>query len=482
MSIRARLTWWYSLSMLVVFLVFAGALRTTVRSTLIEEFTTSVENSANAMSGFFRLEHDEYHDVRVTLQHIAAEVVLPDRVIEFVDPAGQVAYRAIPLQQGKRVHSTRSVTSVLPPPVRHATTTLAPDIAPGWTIRVFAGDASLERSLQRIDEWLVVGMPLGILLVAAAGWWLAGRTLRPVGQMADAAERMTANRKAGGEVAARSASARLPINRPDDEIGRLGTRFNALLDQIDGVVSQQRRFLADAAHELRTPVARMLGSVEVALMDPNDAVGHHAALERVVRDLRRTAVLVDQLLQLARADAAAEIRCGPGYVDDVVANAVQSWYPAARRGDVQLVVSALEEAPALLDSVFLDRLVGIFIDNALRYTLPGGLVDVRVWWDGSARLSISDSGVGISDEDRARVFERFYRGANARSMAADGSGLGLPIARWIAVAHGATLELTGRAGGGTVATVVFPRVEGGMVPRRQRDASQTVADAAPPIA
>lgn len=467
LSIRARLTLWYSVSMLVVLLIFATALRTTVRSTLIEEFSTSLDNSASAMAGFFRLEHDEYHDVRVTLQHIAAEVVLPDRIVEFVDPAGRTAFRAAPLHNGRRGESPLSSTALLPSSVRQASTPLAPDIAPGWTIRVSSRDAFLERSLHRIDEWLLAGVPLGIMLVALAGWWLAGRTLHPVALMAEAAEQMTSRRKAGGPGALNGVNDRLPVNNPDDELGRLGTRFNALLDQMDGVVSQQRRFLADAAHELRTPVARMLGGVELALMDADDGRSHRAALERVQRDLHGTAQLVDQLLQLARADAAAVIGCHPGFVDDVVADAVQAWYPAARQRDVHLVVDRLEEAPALLDPLYLERLVGILVDNALRYTPRGGRVGISVTWDKGARLTVADSGIGVTKSDSVRVFERFYRGAVARGMAPMGNGLGLPIAQWIAKAHGATLELSARDEGGTIVTVTFPAPESTIQPDLQ---------------
>ena len=456
LSIRARLTLWYATSMLAVFLAFAAALRTTVRSTLNEGFSSSLANSASTVSGFFRLEFAEYHDVRTTLEHVANEVVFPDRVIEFVQPDGRVAFRAVPLQRARRLHPVLSVATFLPGPVRSTTAVLAADVAPGWTVRVYAAAAPLERSLRRIDGWLLAGIPLGVLLTAAAGWRLAGRTLRPIGMMAAAAESMTYTRKAGGEGAAFGAEQRLPIDNAGDEIGRLGIRFNALLDQIDGVVAQQRHFLADAAHELRTPVARMLGSVELALMDPDDRTGQHAALVRVHQELGRTARFVDQLLQLARADSAGVIHCRPGYIDDVVADAVHAWHSMAEQRGVRLVLSTLEEAPALLDSIFVERLVGILLDNALRYTPPEGVVDVQVSWANGARVAVTDTGIGIGDDDRTRVFERFYRGVGARAMAPDGSGLGLPIARWIAEAHGATLALTPRADGGTIATVTFP--------------------------
>lgn len=452
LSIRARLALWYAVSVLGALLAFAVAVRVTVRSTLAAEFRASLVNSATAVSGFYRLEFAEYRDVAATLRHIADEVVFPDRIVEFVAPDGQVAFRTRPARSGAGAGAKADPQASLPQPVRSIRSTLAADLSPGWTIRVYASAAPLERSLGGIDRWLIIGVPLGVILAAAAGFWMAGRTLRPIGMMAQAAERMTAHPSSPG-----GPGGRLPVSNPTDEIGRLGTRFNLLLDQHAAVLGQQRRFLADAAHELRTPVARMLGGVELALLDPRDAAGQYDALQHVHEDLRRAARLVDELLQLARADADGSARLAASYLDDVVADALRVWYPLAARRGVELTVSMLEEAPASLDPVLIDRLLGILADNALRYTTPGGVVDVRVTVvRGQARLEVADTGIGIGPDDEPRVFDRFFRGAEARVMEPGGSGLGLPIARWIADAHGATLALEAGPGGGTVASVTFP--------------------------
>ncbi len=455
LSIRARLTLWYAASALATFLLFAVALRGTVQSTLRREFTAGVTSSAGVLQSFFRLEFAEYRDIPATLHHIAAEVVFPDRIVEFVRPDGSVALRT---RAGRRPDSD-SLTR----PVRRVEVPLDDSLARGWTLRVFASAAPLERSLSRIDEWMLFGIPLGVLLAGTIGWWMAGRTLRPIGDMAQAAARMTADRRRGtaglaaAQTGAASSAQRLPIDNPSDEIGSLGTRFNVLLDQVDAVLGQQRRFLADAAHELRTPVARMLGTVDLALLDAPESDAEHQALLRVRRDLDRTARLVDELLQLARADAAGAIHPVPGYLDDLVLDMVHAWMPVSERSGVPLVVTAIEEAPALLDRVQAERMIGILIDNALRYTPAGGRVEVSLTdAEGMACLRVTDTGIGISAVERARVFERFYRGASARAMSPEGSGLGLAIADWIAQAHGATLELVAADGGGTCAIVRFP--------------------------
>jgi signal transduction histidine kinase len=457
LSIRARLAIWYAASVLLVFLVFAVALRSTVRAALRTEFTIGVRSSADAIQSFFRLEHLEYRDVLATITHISNEVVFPDRIVEFVQPDGATAFRVGPtLKMSGRGALNMPKESTLVAPIRSVELPLDATLAPGWRLHVYASAAPLERSLATIDAWLLFGIPVGFAVAGGMGWWLAGRTLRPVGAMAEAAVRMASDRR-GESRSSGGVPQRLPIDNPSDELGRLGTRFNQLLDQVDGVLAQQRRFLADAAHELRTPVARMMGNVDLALLDPQDAVTQNGALQRVRGDLDRTARLVDELLQLARADAAGEVHPHAGYLDDVVVDAVHAWQLAAERKGVTLTLCTIEEAAALIDPVYLDRMVGILLDNAIRYTQTRGTVEVRVSMsDDGAVLRVSDNGIGIADEDRTRVFERFYRGTGARVMSPDGSGLGLPIARWIAQAHGAALELAPRDGGGTVVTVTFP--------------------------
>ncbi|MDZ7630661.1 MAG: ATP-binding protein [Gemmatimonadaceae bacterium] len=470
LSIRARLALWYAASVLLVFVVFALTLRATVRTALRNEFTSGVRSSSDAIQSFFRLEYGEYRNLDFTITHLANEVVFPDRIVEFVRPDGSIAFRVGPEPRlARNSRPAGDPGSGLIAPVQQVRTLLDERLAPGWELRVFASAAPLERSLALIDQWLMIGIPIGFLFAGTMGWMLAGRTLRPVGAMAEAATRMASERRAGASAALAVNAQRLPIDNPSDELGRLGTRFNALLDQVDGVLAQQRRFLADAAHELRTPVARMLGNVDLALLDPRDAAAQSDALTRVRVDLDRTTRLIDELMQLARADAAGEVHPRPGYIDDVVVDSVHAWQPIADRKGVNLIIRTLEEAPASIDPVYIDRMIGILLDNAIRYTPVDGDIEVSVTRSGGiATLSVADTGIGIAADERVRVFERFYRGTGARALSPEGSGLGLPIARWIAQAHNATLELTDRGGVGTVATVSFPSAT--LVPMRTAEA------------
>jgi signal transduction histidine kinase len=442
-SIRLRLTTWYAGSALLLFLVTALVLRTALRRSLGAEFDRQLAGSMTIVRGFYRAERHEFDGARETVAHIATDLAMRDQEIDFRAPDGELVATA-PGARRRRAHP-------LQPPVHTVRASLDPS-APGWTVELRGSASGLERQLDRVDTALAAGFPLLLALALGVGWWLTGRTLRPVGEMAEAAERIGPER----------ASARLPIANREDELGRLGVRFNELLDRLDAALEQQRRFIADAAHELRTPMARAASAVDLALAREGaphaGASDARAALAHVAEDLRRAGRLVDELLQLARADAgesAAPLE--RRFLDDVVMDAVGACRAQAERGGVSLALSRVEETPAMLDPVLAHRLVGILIDNGIRYTPRGGRVDVRVLRrDGDALLEVEDTGIGVPEAERSHVFDRFFRGAAARRASPDGSGLGLAIARWIVTRHGGGIELATGSAGGTLVRVTLP--------------------------
>lgn len=446
MSIRLRLAIWYATSVLVLFLVTGLLLRVALRSTIEQGFERGAARSADLVHGFFRTEVAEYLTTEATVTHIASEIITPDMLIDFVRPDGEVFMSS----------ATAASVSGAEPLTGRIVTIEAPldaELAPGWTLRVRASRARLDASLAKIDQSLLLIIPVSVLLAALTGWWLTGRTLRPVSDMAAAAEALSAGTERG----------RIPIANPRDELGRLATRFNALVDGLQDALSQQRVFLAAAAHELRTPIARMLAEVEElrsADRGRADGAPSRDALCLLESDLRRTGDLVSELLQLARSDAGEPAPpLTAGYLDDAVSEAIRPWLATAKSLGVQLDVPQLDEAPARFNTEHIGRLVGVLLDNAIRYTPSGGSVQVSVTRrsGGEAVLEVCDSGVGIPESERARIFERFYRGAGARALRPDGSGLGLAIAQTIVRAHDARLELEpAPSSTGTCFRVVFP--------------------------
>jgi signal transduction histidine kinase len=222
-------------------------------------------------------------------------------------------------------------------------------------------------------------------------------------------------------------------------------------------MDQMRRFMADAAHELRTPVTLLRTRAEVALGEEREARRDTETLHAVVREVERMGAIVSDLLTLARADAGE--RPAPRetvYLDDLASNAVESIRSLASQHQVQMEIGTFEEAPITGDPVLVRRLLLILLDNAIKFTPAGGRVRLDVSAsNGQREVTITDTGVGIPPEDLPRVFERFFRSDTARQET-DGAGLGLAIARWIADAHHAHIEIRSTPGEGTRVAVAFP--------------------------
>jgi signal transduction histidine kinase len=228
---------------------------------------------------------------------------------------------------------------------------------------------------------------------------------------------------------------------------------------IEGSLDQMRRFMADAAHELRTPITTLRTRAEVAVAADRDPTRDATTLEAVAREAARLGDIAGDLLTLARADAGERpVARESLFLDDAVAGAVDTVRALADSKGVRLDVARFEEAPIVGDPALIRQLLLIVLDNAIKFTAAGGSVRLETATQhGRAEVVVQDSGIGIPADQLRHVFERFYRGDAARREA-EGAGLGLAIARWIADAHGARIELQSEPGNGTRVRVSFPVV------------------------
>ncbi len=229
---------------------------------------------------------------------------------------------------------------------------------------------------------------------------------------------------------------------------------------IERSIEFTRRFMADAAHELRTPITILRTRAEIALQQPREAANYVSALRGVEAEAHRLGGIVDSLLVLARADAGErQIEKERIFLDDIALDAAGAAQVMARQKKVEITVDEFEEAPVEGDPALIRQLIMILLDNAVKFTDAGGQVRVRVsMHEGAPTFVVEDTGIGIKPDERSRVFQRFFRGETARSRT-DGAGLGLSIASWITREHGAEITLNSQPGTGTKVTVTFPRVE-----------------------
>jgi signal transduction histidine kinase len=225
-------------------------------------------------------------------------------------------------------------------------------------------------------------------------------------------------------------------------------------------MEQMRRFMADAAHELRTPITILRTRAEVAIGQERVPAQDTATLRAVERETARLGEIVEDLLILARADAGERpVGRVALYLDDVAAEAVDAVRTLAEQKRVQVAVGEFEEAKVTGDPALVRQLLLIVLDNAVKFTPAGGTVRLDITAaNGRASVVVTDTGVGIPAEQLPHVFERFYRGEPARREA-QGAGLGLAIARWIADAHRARIDILSTPGTGTTVSIIFPASE-----------------------
>ena len=312
---------------------------------------------------------------------------------------------------------------------------------------------SVQDSVQALSALLVGSGPPLVLVAAGSAFWLVGRALRPVEAIRRRVEAIDAGQL--GE--------RVPVPPAGDEIGRLAVTMNAMLDRLHSAASAQRRFVSDSSHELRSPLAVVRTTVEVARRHPEQAQWEEVA-DVVLLETGRLQSLVEDLLLLARTDEGGlQLRHEEVDLDDLVAAEVKR---LRREGKVEVQV-ALKPVRVLGDYGRLAQVLRNLTDNAVRYA--AGLVSVRLTTSESrAVLEVGDDGPGVPIEDQERVFGRFVRLDESRSRAVGGTGLGLAIVRQIVAAHHGSVELGTRPQGGALVRVELPLPGSPTSPRSRR--------------
>jgi len=307
-----------------------------------------------------------------------------------------------------------------------------------------------DEELESLRGILVYLIPLSLIGAGIGGWFLAGRSLRPVVAMADRAR----------QIGVENLSERLPVANPRDELGRLAETFNGLLSRLEGSLIQQRQFMADASHELRTPVTTARTAASVALQQPTRGEAEYReTLAIVEQEMVRLSRIVDDMFTLARADAGSyPVRATEMYLDEVLDEVVRGLRVVAATRGITISANTLRPAPLIGDEDLIRRLIVNVIDNAVRYA-PSNSV-LRVALDRAGKnyaLSVSDDGPGIPLEIQPRIFERFYRVDAARTHESDGgAGLGLALSRWIALVHGGEVVLAASSRSGSTFVITLP--------------------------
>jgi heavy metal sensor kinase len=309
---------------------------------------------------------------------------------------------------------------------------------------------SIDDGLARLLDLLALLLPVLIVCAAGGGYWLVNRALRPVDRLSQTAEQMSLQ----------NLTLRLPVAPSGDALERLAISLNNMLGRLRDSVQTSRRFLADASHELRTPLTVIKGELQELTHASHLTTGDvHERVGSVLEEVARLEHLVSGLLVLSRLDA-GETRSDWVNVDlaELALNTAEHMRLMAEDRGIEIDLSALRKAVILGDRARLKQIIVNLLDNAIRFTPPGGCVTLHTASDDSgAVLEISDTGIGIPAASIAQVFDRFFRVDAARSREDGGAGLGLSIVKSICAAHGAEIDVQSLINNGSSFRVRFPR-------------------------
>jgi heavy metal sensor kinase len=317
----------------------------------------------------------------------------------------------------------------------------------GW-LQAAQSLASLEQTLRDLRLQLLLGVPLLLFVAGWGGLFLADRALRPIDRIIRTAQTIDSS----------DLSQRIGYRGPADEVGRMATTFDRMLDRLQAAFERERRFAADASHELRTPLTALKGRIGVTLRRRRTNAEYESALQDLEHEVDRLIRLSTDLLFLVRLDQ-RRLPWEPGRVElsHLLQAIVEQVEPLAESKGLILTAEIPADISIRGDADHLIRLFLNLLANSVRYTPRGGRVSVLAQEEvGRVRVSISDSGPGIAPEHLPHLFERFYRTESARSRHDGGAGLGLAIAYEIARWHGGTLEVESARGQGTTFIVQLP--------------------------
>jgi len=434
-SIRWRLTLWYAAVLLTTLLVFGIGVERYFTATMQANRDAALRNVLDVLAGSLQHEVIE-HGSALAGEASFAEVApihartFPgyrwrvQREARVIGESGEPAAGPWPAAPGAYVFTN------LPQDSRRAAAAVRLQGSPAL-YQLAAVDAQQEwiAAASLLRRTLLLAIPLVVLLSAFGGYALAVRSFAPVVAMADTARRLEA----------RDLRERLPVTNQEDELGKLALTLNHLLDRISSVLRGQRDFMADAAHDLRTPVSIARTAAQTALQEPSSDGGpEREALSLIERQMARVSRMVADLLFLAKSDA-GELRLRPEayYLDELLRETATAARVLCLPKQLTLTVEADPETQASGDVHLLQQMLLILVENAIQHSPAHGMIRIDARIAGTRiHFRVADQGPGIRAEDRARVFDRFYRGAHG-----EGTGLGLAIASRIAAAHGGQLTL-----------------------------------------
>ncbi|PYP67845.1 MAG: hypothetical protein DMD36_14290 [Gemmatimonadetes bacterium] len=476
-TIRGRLTAWYSIALALTLAAFAAVLYGARRAASYQDLDQRIQSEA-ALTGGILTESYRARGVLVRGDTAGRPVLIPDlaALLEAVPDYliitardGSLLFaspdaRALTFQQVEQLRlvaaapisgRTSGALQLEPDgPKLHYALRYVTDAGPQFgAILAGANLRSAELSAEQLLSTIALILPLGLVTALLVGSWIARHALAPVDRIITEVREITDGR---------SLHRRLAEPMVKDELGRLTETLNQMMTRLERSFAALRRFTADASHELKTPLTVLRAGVERAITMPSLPSEALAALEETLQEINRMTELVEALLMLARADeGTAPLHRETVDLRAIVEETGETGELLAAEAAVNMEVATPADPVIVpVDASRIRQLILNLLTNAVKYTPAGGSVRLQLGpSNGRVTLTVADSGVGIAPGDLPHIFDRFWRADSARTRTGErsGTGLGLAICKWIAEAHGGTIDVQSRPGRGTTFTVTLPR-------------------------
>jgi two-component system, OmpR family, sensor kinase len=461
MTIRTRLALWYAIMTALVIISMSLTIFLAMRASMIGTMDAMLDGAVNQVLGDLAvvpvgdfgapaerivfLDDSAFRSPGVSIQVWGGAGENPTLL-----RASSQSMRS-PLDETGITATGRQYTSVEVDGISTRVVTL-PLVVAGNPFAMLQIGTSMEPLLgaSRVLLLIMLGVgALGTILSFFLGLWLANRALAPIDAITEAA---------GSIARTENLATRLPWTGPDDELGRLTSVFNHMMERLEHLFSVQRRFVADVSHELRTPLTAIHGHVE--MMQRYGA--NPESLDAVCTEAERMTNMVNDLLMLARADyGELKIDMGPTLLATVALEVYERAVMLTRDSSTQVHLGRVADVRVMGNADRLRQLLQNLVSNAIKFTPEGGKITIEVYEAaGQAVIAVQDTGIGMPAEACGRIFDRFYQVDAVRTVSsAEGYGLGLSIVKWIADAHGARIEVESNQGTGTLMRVIMPALK-----------------------
>jgi heavy metal sensor kinase len=452
LSFRLRIALWSALLSGIVLLIFFGVTALMVFDSLRKE----VDGKLLIFTQQYALDARDMDEARVPqLQQVAILGAERDegRLVELVDAVGMQKYKdpewpdpseAIKYLEEGMVETVRYKVESW----RVMSRTLN-----GYRVRMAINLAGIRDEVWQMVQGFLKALPVALVFIGAGAWWVAGRAVKPIKKIIDTAEHITPE----------GLSERIEGVESHDELGRLARVLNRMMERIEVAFHQTRRFSADASHELRTPLAIMQGKIEVALQEDDRSSRDKETLAELLGSVGQLRSIIDSLLMLSRSDAGSLVmEHGKLNLHEIMSDVIEdAEIIAADEGILLTAIACPPDIQVNGDGRLLRLAISNLLANAVKYNLSqGGEISIEVnHGEESCRIVVTNTGPEISEENRERIFERFFRGDPARAAAKRGFGLGLSLSRVIASAHGGELELLSSRDGRNSFLMTLPLVQ-----------------------